>query len=524
VGEVGQFPFFGGGAWRNATPAQRIGVGAFALICVGLVALTVSLGRRPQFAVLYANLEPEDAAAVVQQLRELKLPYRVSPRGTVETPADRIDEIRLDLAAEGIPSGGQAGFELFDRSRVGLSDFGEQLNYQRALQGEIARTIAHLEPVTEARVHIAFPRERLYSSQQEKPTASVVLNLRTGGGLNPQQVRSIVHLVSGAVEGLEPESVTILDSSGRLLANRDDSGLPGAGLAAASTQLQLQRDYERQVEGAVQSMLDQVLGPGKAVVRASASLDLAHVETESESFEPAAEGAGVLESRQENREIYRGSGESTALGIPGVTSNSGRPQPAAQKAPGSDHYEQTEVTSQYRVSRQVERRIQPPGQVRQLSLSVFVDQETDLGEVEDLTGAVTAAAGLNPDRGDRVVITRLPFQPPAAEQKGSKVYAIRDFYFRVGRDFAALLLLALFLHFVHRLLRRPRLAQPTPEPAPEPARAATPQPASEDLERGTSVLRAWLSSAQRQGGDGETAAAAPDETAPDRAAADVGAS
>jgi len=515
IGDIGR-------AWQNAPPAQRLGLGAFAVICLGLLALVGSMARKPQYAVLYANLQQEDAAAVVQRLRDMKVLYRVSGGGTIEAPADTIHELRLDLAAEALPGGGQSGFELFDRTRLGLTDFGERLNYQRALQGELARTIAHLDAVEEARVHIALPAERLYTGEQKAPTSSVVLKLQGAQTLNAAQVRSIVHLVSGAVEGLDPESVAVLDTRGRLLSNPDDSGPRGTGLAAASNQLQLRREYEQGIEAAVQSMLDGVLGPGKSVVRASAELVFESVERERETYEPAEEGNGVLESRREFRETYRGTTEGAAIGVPGVSSNTGSSasKVAIAHKPGADEYEQSEVSAQYLVSRQRERRLQPPGQVKQISLSVFIDTEADLGEVEDLSEAVAAAAGLDPTRGDAVVITRMPFQPPAPEEKGSKAYAIRDFYFRVGRDFAAIAITALFLHFVLGLLRRQRGSLPAARPqieaavdARQPAGARAGQPtgaaavsappeADIDPERATAVLRTWLSADEKPGGNG----------------------
>lgn len=166
-----------GRLWANTTAPQRMGLAAFALICVGLLVLVASIARRPHFEVLYANLQPEDTAEVVKRLRDLKAPYRVGGNGTIEAPAERVDELRLDLASGGLPTGGQTGFELFDKTQLGISEFGEQLNYQRALQGELARTISHLDSVEQARVHISIPRERLYEGEQEKATASVVLTL-----------------------------------------------------------------------------------------------------------------------------------------------------------------------------------------------------------------------------------------------------------------------------------------------------------------------------------------------------------
>mgnify|MGYP005840664731 CR=1 FL=1 len=491
--------------WRQGGAGKRLALGAFALICVGLLALTASLARRPQYRVLYAHLEPQDAAEVVDKLRELKTPYRVGSGGTVEVPAPRVEELRLELASAGLPEGAQVGFELLDRNRLGLSDFGEQVNYVRALQGELARTIAHLEAVEQARVHISLPKERLYEQEHEQASASVVLKLRGGRQLGDSQVASIVHLVSGAVEGLAPEQVTVVDTRGRLLSGADEPR-GGAGIGAASGQFQLRRDYEQQIERAVQSMLDGVVGPGSAVVRVSAELDLDQVETEREIYQPAAAGAGVLLSRRETREQYRGTGEPAAIGIPGISSNTAAPPAVARGGTGTDQYERTEVASDYRVSREVERRVRPPGDVRRLSVAVLVDEQAKVKRLGDLRQAVAAAAGLSPERGDSVVVSQAPFQAPK-EEPGSRALAVRDFYFRVGRDFVAIIMVALFARIVLGLLRGRSLASLQASPTGGPQGAAEPPPASQpsppgeaqvteagfDPDRAAAVVRQWLS-------------------------------
>ena len=510
MSERGQFQN-PGRLWQSATPSQRLGIAAFALICVGLLALAATIGRRPHFAVLYANLQQEDAAEVVKRLRDLKAPYQVTGSGTIEAPAEQIDELRLDLAANGLPTGGQTGFELFDKTRVGLSEFGEHLNYQRALQGELARTISHLDSVEQARVHVSIPRERLYESEQEKPTASVVLKLRGDGKLSPAQVASVVHLVSGAVGGLAPEAVTILDTRGRLLSSADDAMSGGMGMSAASNQLQMQREYERQIEQAVQSMLDGVIGAGKSMVRASASLDSERVESERETYQPAPDGNGVALSRHETKETYHGLGDPAAVGIPGVSSNSASTPVAGKIPPRADQYEHSETSAEYRVSRQVERTMRPPGQLKRLSVAVFVDEKAKTGKPDELKSAVAAAAGLDPKRGDTVVISQTPFEPPATDEKDGKVFAVRDFYFTVGRDFAAIVLAALFLKFVGGMIRK-RTPAGSPEavsgrgfgaegPRRDVSQEATasaspsePVPASFDPDKAAAVLRGWLNS------------------------------
>lgn len=499
--------------WREATPGQRMAAIAFALMCAGLLALVFSIAKRPRYATLYAGLQQDDAARVMDKLRELKVDYRVRPGGVIEAPAEEVDRVRLELAGKGVPSGGQSGFELFDRAQFGLSDFGEKINYQRALEGELARTISHLDSVEEARVHIAIPEDQLYESEQSSATASVVLQLAGGRRPTPAEVRSVAYLVAGAVGELTPEAVTILDTTGRLLAGQE--GVDGEGVTAASSRFELKRAYEKQIEEAVQTMLAKVVGPGKAVVRASAEINFERVESESETYQPVGSGTGVLQSRQTLTEQYRGTGETRAAGVPGVASNTGNAA-AVQRIPGgADQYQRDETRDQYLVSRVVEKKIRPPGDVKRLTLSVFVDEGAELGDAKALQAAVAAAAGLDPAQADSVVITRLAFQEAPGEPAGTSASAMRRFYFSVGRDFAAIVLTALFLIFARKLLRRNAAEIPAPAPSPAPAPApeaagespspapsapSSPGPSPEaqdasfDPEKAASVVRRWLSS------------------------------
>jgi flagellar M-ring protein FliF len=261
------------------------------------------------------------------------------------------------------------------------------------------------------------------------------------------------------------------------------------------------------------------------MVRASAEMTFDRVERERETYEPASNDSGVLASRQENREVYSGLSGGAVGGVPGVSANTGAGVGGRLKpgAPGGDQYERSEVQSQYLVTRQREKTTQPPGQVKRVSLSVFIDEKAELGKVDDLRGAVSAAAGLDSTRGDSVVITRIPFTPPAAEEKGGQMYAIRDFYFRVGRDFAAIVLAALFLHFVGGALKRSRNSEPmvpvltraavaSASAAQPVAVGAAPAPRFEgqiDPDRAAAVLRTWLSSDEQGGDNGRTTEARP---------------
>ena len=308
--------------WREATYPQRMGILAFGVISVVLLVVTATIALRPHYATLYGGLAEKDAGAVVKQLQDQKIDYRLSSSGAVEVPADRVPEVRMLLAEKGLPSGGQDGWELFDKTRIGLSDFGEKVSYQRALEGELARTICYLEAVEQARVQVSLPQERLFTDSQVKPTASVMLTLRGGQQLQAGQVRSILNVVSGAV-GMAPEDVTVADSHGRLLSSPE--GADGGG-----NQFELRRAYERSLEQTLQTMLDNVVGPGASVVRASADLDFGRVDTERETYQPGTDGKGILMSDQKAKEVYQGPVQGmSAVGKPGVSANTSTAPAAA---------------------------------------------------------------------------------------------------------------------------------------------------------------------------------------------------
>jgi flagellar M-ring protein FliF len=431
--------------WREAGATQRLAILTFIILALGVVAVAAVVASRTSYGVLYSNLQEDDAGSIVAKLKEQKVSYRLAGGGTVvEVPENQVHELRLSLASAGLPRGGNVGFEIFDRSQLGLSEFGEKLNYQRALQGELARTICQLDPVQYARVHIVMPRERLYSANQERASASVVVRLRPGTHLTSDQVRSITNLVSSAIEGLEPQLVTVVDTAGTLLSADPALGGEGGGTTVAAARLALRREYEHEVERNVQTMLDRVLGPGKAVVRANAVINFDKKETEQEQFEPLGKGTGVLESQQEKTETYNG-GVPLPSGVPGTASNIAL-APATVRS-DHDNYQRKETTAQYRVSRKIERTTVEPGQVERLSVAVFVDGDVGSAQKAALENAVATAAGIDLQRGDRVTIEVLPFDTTAAakQEKEGKSLERRDLLVSIGKNAAAIALLVVFL-------------------------------------------------------------------------------
>src|SRR2546426_7508601 len=264
-------------------PARRVAIGA-----VGLVSMAAVLGlawwaQRPLYRPLFTNLSERDASAIVEALKAEKVTFQLEDGGrAVLVPAERQYELRLALASRGLPEGGGVGFEIFDKQTLGQTDFLQRLNYQRALQGELGRTIGQLGGVEAARVHLALPERSLFVAEDRRPSASVVVKLVPGRTLGRSQVDGIVHLVAASVEGLDADGVTVVDESGRML-TADRHGDPAG---ASSTALELQGSVERQIAERVESMLGAVVGRDKAIARVAAALDFARVERTEETYDP----------------------------------------------------------------------------------------------------------------------------------------------------------------------------------------------------------------------------------------------
>jgi len=512
--------------WKQASAGQRAAIGLFLALSVALLGGVAVLASRPSYGVLFSNLQSEDGGAIVAALKDLKMPYRVGADGSsIEVPTDKVRELRLQLAGQGLPRGGNVGFEIFDKSQMGLSEFTEKLNYQRALQGELARTIAELQPVEFARVHIVLPQERLYTTEQEPVTASVVLALKPAAQLSSQQIGSIVHLVSSSVEGLKPGNVTVVDTAGELLSSQVEAEATPGSPSLAASQLRSQRDFETEMARSLQSMLEKVLGPGRAVVRVSAKMNFDNQQTEEETFQPAngaANGAesakGVLAQQEQVEESYSGGKGAAPSGIPGVASNTGTAPKIASKPGGSDSYQHSETKTEYRVSRRVNRVTVQPGQVQRLSVAVFVDGDLGRTQIARIQESVTAAAGLDPSRGDQVIVQGAKFSAaPDQETRQERQLASRRTLITVGKDAAAVVLLLIFLIFARSAFKTKEVPdlQPTPPPVMPDGRpvtayrgiAAAGAPAeenvtpltqltqveSEDLARS---IRAWLTEPQ----------------------------
>lgn len=376
--------------------------GASALVLT-LTVLSLFSGPR-DFQILFANLPPEDASTVMEALRQARVPYRLGEAGKqIQVPAEEVHQWRLKLASQGLPTAGNPGFELFDKTQFGTTDFAQRLNFQRALQGELARTIGQLREVLQARVHLAMPAPRLFSTQDRPASASVVVRLKPGAGLRPDQVRGIVHLVTGAVEGLGPDRVTVLDTSGRVLgsgADRSAGGLTGSQQDARAT-------MEAEVERRIQTLLDPVVGPGHSAVRVAAQVNFDQVERTEERFDPNS----VVKQEARSNETSQGT-SSQPSGVPGPESS-----PNHNASNTRTQREAEQIT--YEISRTVQKTVVAPGELKRLSVAVLLDTPLLQGrrasrqadELERIRRLVQSAAGIRADRGDEVEVVEIPFDP-----------------------------------------------------------------------------------------------------------------
>lgn len=365
---------------------------------------------KTEMAPLFTNLDAKEAAAIVEQLKESQVEYQLADQGaTVLVPKKDLYDLRLEMAASGIATGGDMGWELFDRSNlVGLTDFDRNLNYQRALQEELRRTIIQLDEVDQARVHLVLPEKSVFVEEETPPSASVALKLKPGKSLAPQNVRAIVLLVANSVEGLKGENVNVIDMEGNVLsdslAEESTANLTGS----AQKQHEMKQMFERQIESQIQSLLDRIFGPGKAIAVINADLDFALHEKRSITYGRSAvraetgtgEGAGGIVG-----------GEN---GIPGVAEN----VPGYDAIDGAGTEEQVatvpaenleEYSRTYEVDTTEEKIVFAPGEVKKLSVAVVVDGQLTPVRATEVQNLVIAAVGLQPDRGDQITVSSMIF-------------------------------------------------------------------------------------------------------------------
>ncbi|KAF5043631.1 Flagellar M-ring protein [anaerobic digester metagenome] len=492
--------------WSNRSNAQRVMLAGLALSTAAAFLVMIYFLNQPEMRVLYTNLAPEDAARVVELLKASKTPYELRDGGkTVLVPAEAVYEQRLKVAGEGVMHGQGVGFELFDQLKVGQTDFVQRINYTRALQGELSRTISEFPQVDKARVHLVLPQKSLFIEEQKQASASVVLTLKRGQKLDAKQLQGIVNLVSMSVEGLTPEHITVTDTTGQALYQpRSDGGLGGM----STTQFEFKNTYESNLENRIEQLLTPIVGPGRAIVKANVDLDFSQRTIRKELYDP---NATVVRSEQKSEESTSGTAAVDPSGTTTTPRGGGAAVPNTNfNAAGYSGTESTQKsnrtasTTNFEINKEEQNVVTPVGDLKRQSLAVIVDGTYEkvegkntytfvprkAEELERIKAVVARAAGLDPSRGDEVQVSSFEFGAPDGSGEPSLVQTMLEYAQRLGKPFLNGLLLFLFLILVVRpvvlALIRPRVTEEeieTLERLPEgEARLALAEPGEEGEE------------------------------------------
>ncbi len=417
--------------YLKTMPKNRLCVYVMLLLAgIGVAVIGLSFIEREEYQPLFAGLTTEDASAVVSKLKEQKIPYKLGANGTtVSVPKERASEVRLLLAsANALPGGGGVGLELFDKTNYGMTEFMQTVNYKRAIQGELTRTINQMPEVKASRIHIAMPEKTLFTEREKEVTASVFLKLKPGRELSREQVAGVVQLVAGSIEGLKPDNVVVVDSTGKVL---HKSGDAGSSLVVSGQQYELQKSVEKKIEDSVQSMLQTVLMNSRSIVRASVDLNLRKVEKVEEEYSPDKKVV-TQEKKSKERSI---NSKPKAGGVPGAAANLAAAAAKAQKhgapakheeASSVSETEREDVQTGYEVSKSVRKIVEPFGDIKRISLAVLVDGKYEKAqgkngeelkyiprsqqELNNIKNVASRAAGLNEERGDKIEVINMPFE------------------------------------------------------------------------------------------------------------------
>lgn len=433
----------------KADPKVPLMVAGAAAIAV-IVALFLWM-RSPDYRVLLSNLSAKDGGDIVGQLTQMNVPYQLADNGSaVLVPADKVHELRLKLAQAGLPKGGNTGFELLDKEQFGISQFSEQVNYQRALEGELSRTIESLSPVQTARVHLAIPKPTLFVREQKSPTASVTVGLLPGRALDEGQISAIVHMVSGSVSGLTSSNVIIVDQAGRLLTNNDNNQQ-----SVSTSQMRLTQETEARLKQRIEDLLSPLVGRANVQAQVTAQVDYSKVEQTAEEYKPNQQpDTAAVRSRQSSQSQQNSNGGPG--GVPGALSNQPVSAPSApvetakadekntkdnKNVPRADNNRNSNINSQsdettnYEVDRKISHTQRQIGVVDRLSVAVIINwlpQKKEDGteemqplppemmkEIESLT---REAMGYSAGRGDSLSITNSRFTDEGQQEEEPSVF------------------------------------------------------------------------------------------------------
>ena len=444
--------------WARFSKRQRyIMLGSALAILVAIIGLSAWYGNKPDMVPLFTNMEAKDAGEVAAKLKESKINYEVqeTKQGTtILVPSKNVHDARLDLASQGLPRGNK-GFEIFDDSKLGVTEFQNKVNFLQALQGELTRTIEQIEAVEKARVHIVLPEDSLYKKNEKPATASIMLRLKPQAELSKKEIKGIVNLAANSIQGLKPENITIVDDTGKILNDPDENEENSVG-AKTMTQLDMTKKVQDNIQKSIQTLLDQSLGEGRAFARVNVELDFDDRTTDKQTFTPVVDDSGIIRSQQDVSESYNGTSTQPG-GAAGVQSNV--PGYVAQNGNSNAEYSKKESTKNYEINEEKSKVVAAPGTIRRLNVAVLVNDDVNATQQDSIMRTVSSAAGINQDRGDTISVEPLPFSTElrdrrAAEEQAAKDREDRIFYMQIA---AVLLVLALIAGVI--MMRRRKKQQ-----------------------------------------------------------------
>ena len=462
----------------TAIPREKqVAIAALGLLLLAAFAGLIYWAQKPEYAVLYSELSQKSAGKVVESLEQRGVSYQLSGGGSmIEVPAGEVSRLRLSLAKAGIPQSGRKGYSLFDkRDVVGMSSFAQRLNYQRALEGELQRTINGLGQVDKSRVHLVMPEKALFEKDQKPATASVALELGRNASLDSETVDGVAHLVASAVEGLKTERVTVVDQNGQVLnGGEDPAQKPGPGEELIAYKKGLEKDLQKELT----SLVERVVGPGHAEVRVNTEINDKRVQLHEENYDPFSK---VPRSKQVRSRTGPG-GEGTG-GVAGAAANVPTSEEGQQGGDGggqgSGGSRMHEEVVNYEISKEVRDVLKPGGGIERLSVAVLVDgtyktvegqeQFVPRGqeELDSLRSLVASAAGIKSERGDSISVKSMPLHAPEGAQAGLGEVTWWDIGTEAFRYGGYVLVTLLILWFVVRPLMR-YLTEAMPHPAEGP--------------------------------------------------------
>ena len=464
---------------------QKIVYFSVVLLLAASLAYTVYLSNQVDYVPLFSRISEGEAGTIVETLKKKKLPYQLSATGTLSVPKEQLYEIRMSLASEGIPKGSGSGFEIFDQQKLGSTEFVQKINYQRALQGELARTINQMDEVMESRVHLALPEESLFLEDRKPPSAAVVLKLHPGARLNQRQTQGIVHLVASSVKGLEEDRVSILSTDGQVIFKKNPTDNP---LQASGTQLEYKNQVEENLRQKVQSMLEQVLGSSRVISRVTADLDFNQTRVEQENYDP---DSAVVRSHHRKVENHEGQ-DATPKGNPDTPINIESKLIEGQPKDQQKKQNRQQETVNYEINHINRKTVQAPGAIKKLSVAVLVDgayeSKPDAAgqakpvfvgrppeQLKALEEIVKKAVGYDDARGDQITVSNVPFTADLGpmEEVSQKNRWLEMLKSNQRMIMNAVLLLLVFFFVIRPIVRKfqemprqkPELAPPHPQAA-----------------------------------------------------------